>query len=375
MFTFFLIFIGLFSNDAVVLGFPLFGVFLLLSFSLILLVDEPLGFNFYKIILLSFTAPVFLYQGVCLGFFEHYFVWFFQAFLLYATYKQIIFKVSFYQNSSFVNGQLFSCLFLLFLFVGGVIFFSAGSRGSFIFGSNVLYRIFSILTIWAIFLLGLTITKKRHYAISLAFVITIYLVGVLSTGSRGAIFSILVVLFCLYHQYVIKLSTRKIFFLGFLSFVIFGLLFYYMSDWFFNSRFSNFDYENNLSLALRLNPWVDFISNPIHFILSFGMPYSEFMGQYGHSQFGYPHNIFLELVFFYGFFGFLLFVFLMMLLFSSIKKLFTKPFCLGSVFLYCFMIVFLGAQTSGSLLDNFSCFSLLIMSLVCFDREVVEHKL
>ncbi|GAB3520332.1 hypothetical protein GCM10027342_14720 [Photobacterium alginatilyticum] len=227
---------------------------------------------------------------------------------------------------------------------------SEGGRGNFVFGPNILYRVFSILTLLVFF--GLY-SKGKVSLIKLLFVYILCAYALYKTGSRGSLISMIIVLVAMVHCYLGKIKLNKfIFFLPCAA--IFVVIIYQLnSDMILQSRFSNFDYENNLSLALRINPHIAFFSNPLDYLLTFGIDYDQFYQQFGHEQFPYPHNIFLELIFFYGIFGAFFSAFIIISMMKATKKVINSDFNVFCLFYYISMIIFFGALFSGSLLDNY----------------------
>ena len=193
------------------------------------------------------------------------------------------------------------------------------------------------------------------------FIVTLCFVGVSLTGSRGGLPIIGVVIFAYYHSYNKYISIRKVFLMFFL--LMFFLVIFFIGDFDFisNSRFSNFDYESNKSLALRVAPWLDFYTNFSDWILSFGQDYNNFLIKFGDEQFPYPHNIFLELIYFNGIFGFVLSLLIVYSYLNALKYTLFNKFTIFSFFFYMTSVVLIGGMFSGDLQDNFSFISLLIL--------------
>ncbi|GAA5186424.1 hypothetical protein GCM10025772_01910 [Ferrimonas gelatinilytica] len=135
-----------------------------------------------------------------------------------------------------------------------------------------------------------------------------------------------------------------------------------------SSRLFNFDYEGNQSLSLRLAPWAEFFNNPLEWIVSFGQSYDIFITKFGHDQFPYPHNLFLELIFFNGIFGFALSLFLLIQFVKLFFDVVSSQFESYSVLYYSLAVIFIGSMFSGNNLDNYVVISMTAV-LVAFKRK------
>lgn len=354
------IFILLFSSDGNVIGLPIFILSLPLFLCLITAIKVNDFFSLEKIdiLYLLLLLPIFLIS-IYIDYSFLYSFWIVKAILSYYMLCFLLLSVSSEINSTEFNSKnMFFYLFILIFFAVGVLF-SNGDRGSFIFGPNILYRVFGVLVI--LILMSCNSWDKIGRIFIASSVALIALIGLIKTGSRGAIPIILILTIASLHFIFRKINLKLMMFVSLLIFLIVIYYLYSSESFFVSSRLSNFDYEGNRSLALRINLWNDFGGNLYSWIISLGHSYEEFKLNYWEPDFPYPHNIFIELIYFYGFFGTLLslliFVSFLNLLISILKAEYDSYTSWG----YIAIIIFLGALFSGNLSNNYMVISLLMI--------------
>ena len=201
-----------------------------------------------------------------------------------------------------------------------------GGRLSFVFGPNMLYRVFCVTLLFLVFLSKSKIKQIILYS-SLALSINII-------GSKGGLVILL-----------LNLIRTKIL-LSFIVFLLFIVFFDYS-----NFRIFNF---SNIETGHRLNFLLDTSWHNI-----FGNSYVGFLSFYN-SSFQHPHNIILELFFYYGIFSIPL---VLLLLISFFRVMFLNYINKYLIFALPFFVFFLGAMFSGDITDNYVVLSLSILLL------------
>ncbi|MBU1390957.1 MAG: O-antigen ligase family protein [Gammaproteobacteria bacterium] len=323
------------------------------SFVEVKLKKQPFSFYIYFIIL-----TLCLISSATSEYGGYYFLWviktIFSYFVIQISFDLVNKNIS---STGFIrNLSLFSLIFLS-VFVFGT-FLSSGDRGAFVFGPNILYRVFAVLAVFSS-LNYLFINNKVKGVGYLFFILSIMILGIFFTGSRGGIPVLLVVIICFIHMYLRTVrAAYLIVLIGVMTILPLMLLAFFGDKFSFSGRFANFDYEGNQSLALRLNPWFDFYNNFYDWVLTSGRTYPEFMAKFGGELFPYPHNLFLELIFFNGFFGFILTLLLVFTYLTTFVRIVSQPFGLKTVLFYLGTIIFIGCMFSGNLQDNFVLISI-----------------
>ncbi|KTF19192.1 O-antigen polymerase [Pseudoalteromonas sp. 10-33] len=366
-----LFFWSLFSGDASLLNVPLFPFLLLLLVTVIaflrieVMKQKAIIYCYFIILILCFFVSAFTNYSTFYNF------WVLKSFLSYFSII-LIFKIFYLNRESYKFNKsiaLLSISLLAFFLLGT--FFGGGERGSFVFGPNILYRVFTILALVSLLFFYFIQTEKYKKVYLLA-LFSLVLFAVFLTGSRGGLPALFVFFVSLIHAYCYRLRFSKLLLVSFLILLCF--IFYssfYSAEVMLTSRFLNFDFEGNQSLALRLAPWDSFINNPSAWVITLGKSYDEFMLEFGTATFPYPHNIFLELIYFNGFIGAVLSTFLIVSFIKSFFEIIYDGFGLKSILFYITFIIFIGCMFSGNLQDNFILISLM-MALHMIDNSRIN---
>jgi len=372
--TFVLLFWLLFSGDASIFGIQIYYISFLLFLIHALL--NKISFPSLKVnnsIFLILLMGCF-FSSTLADYSDLYSLWTIKVITSYIFFLACIQTFNkCHDNKLFINVMALSSFIILILFVFGTAM-SKTDRGSFIFGPNILYRVFTILSMFSALLV--CIVPKHFKTIRVTLLLTLFLIcsaGIYFTGSRGGLIVLSVLFLFKIHLFYIKIPLRKLFIciltpLCFGAYFVYELLFLDIN----NSRFSNFDYEGNESLSYRLAPWIDFLNSPSEWILSTGHSYIDFMMKFGSDVFPYPHNIFLELMLFNGLTGFLLSVFIVYQYVIILVDVLRSYFGTKSLFFYITTIVLIGSLFSGNLQDNYLLISLL-MALNVIKNETFKN--
>lgn len=217
-----------------------------------------------------------------------------------------------------------------------------------IFGTNANALGINIATsfmilIAAVFFNSFKLKKKKRFL--LVFFFPVFLISLIGTGSRSAILVILLSLIFLFYVRVSqnknKISTTLSSILILVVILIPLTYFVFQSEDFMARILMTADTDSNLRLGGRLKLWDGFIS-----IIStapfFGYGYS---GTFNESikYFGFvesPHNVFLEVFLYTGFFGFLFYstfvarIFYKSYLISKYEKIVLPVFLIPAILVY-----------------------------------------
>lgn len=334
-----------FVGNALLAGVPLMP-FLLVLVSIIFYKQEPVidSFNIYIFLILSILLIYFfsknLYEPRIYD--PFYFLW--PIYLIFFTSfcaKKNLFN--------YFNPPLFLSFFLIIFFlIGSYIFKDEAGRAYFIFGANVLYRLFLFLSLIHI------INSKNTY-IKIVFLI-IGIVGVIFTGSRMGLL-LATIFFSTYFlsPYVNGIFSKRILLRFFilipiLSFVIVINLNYLQSIFEILGQS-----EGLLSRILLLSGGsvsirIDFLSSFIEYWSFFGTKSQIFDFFYFREYFPYPHNFIAEMIFYYGFFGVII---SMIILFEYIKTFvrFIKKDRLSPIEV-AFLVILPSTLASGDIVDG-----------------------
>jgi O-antigen ligase len=285
-----------------------------------------------------------------------YYYWPIQALTLFMFLIVLISSFNF-EKSWF--GIAFLLLFSFFSIPTIIDFILYSDRVTFIFGPNVLYKVLAVLAIFSLFYF------RKEKLISLVVVLLLGF-SILATGSRTGLLVIFLVL--LYYLDVLGyLSFKRIFLL-----IVIMVLILVIGSVVSESRLFLFD-TDTASVSVRFIPWNILLNNPYDFIFGLGLSPQEWARLYGvrpgpedlalgSEGLQYPHNIFLELIFYYGFIGFLISLFLLISVMLLIKDIFKIPQH-EKLFVYVFFTLFIAAFFSGDLKDNYALFGILFIVL------------
>ncbi len=238
-------------------------------------------------------------------------------------------------------------------FVTGMLLFgdSEDGRVTFIFGPNVLYRvlIFFILTLIVV----LTLFKiKGRLKVIYSLVLLLILFYLLSlVGSRGGVIILVAVLSL---TFLIKYFFNVRNFL--LLLIIAPMLFLSLLDLFESSRVFSFE---GIGQNIRIVFFMEFLNN-ISLIPVFGYSWQDFL-KYAVYGFSYPHNSFVELVYYYGVLGWLMVFFVSYVAILAIrffvKRTINSRNLIEYIYILLFLIVLFSSFASGDLTDNFTIIS------------------
>lgn len=362
--VFIIIFWVVFSGDA---GFYDVQIFPFLTFFMLIIIaflkiEIPKQSLFVHVYF--FSLVICFFSSFLADYSYFYNFWVVKTFI---GYLALLFCMSIIENNKeeiiFCKNIFILSVLVLLIFVFGM-FINGNDRGSFIFGPNILYRVFGVLSILSLIYLFFIKSKINRFFILIT-LSCVLLFGILLTGSRGGIPIFLIVIFAFYHAFVEKIKFTKMSIIFILVSLISIYLFYTISENInlSSTRFTNFDFEGNKSLATRMSAWFDFFQNPIDWIISNGRTYNEFMLLFGNVENGYsyPHNLFLELIFFNGIYGFFLTLIMIFTIIYYFFIVISSEFSLRSIVFYISVIVFVGGMFSGNLQDNFSIISLFML--------------
>lgn len=280
--------------------------------------------------------------------------------LIWGIYKQDAYYYCFYQlvfafnclpliNRSLGNKYLpyVALLFILF-FTFGIVFLGA-DRGGFIFGPNILYRVFGVLYM-SLFIS--TLIRGRDWELGNLVLLSSYIcvfIGLVATGSRGATITLLLCTIVLVIYLKNQLSLMKFILLFSIPVVFFVYL--YMDDIVgVMGRLLFFD-VNNGSESVRLDMFSRvfiFLSDSTSKEILFGLGnLNRIFPEEGY----YPHNLLVELIVYHG----LIYFTVCILFFLYTTFIFCKE-TEANVSLLIFLPIVIGSQLSGNLTDNYIAF-------------------
>ena len=334
-----------FVGNALFLSIPL--LLFLLLFCSVLLFKQSNAINLNNIntfLLILFCLFFFFSKNI----FEirvydpYYFLW-----PVYA----LIFIIFCSKHDIFSNFNIpFLLVFLISIFFlwGASSFQDETGRAYFIFGANVLYRLF-------LFLSFLVLLNTNNFLLKLFFLL-IGFFGVYLTGSRMGLL-LAVILYSIYFFTPYnngKFSEKKlvrilILIPSLLALVLLNLnqlsALYELSIG-SEGMISRLLTLSGGSISIRLY----FLTTFLNYFSLFGSSVSIFEFFYFKSYFPYPHNIIAELVFYYGFFGVLI---SLIIIFEFLKTF--KNFVLRkkmSIIEIAFLVIFPSTLASGDIVDG-----------------------
>lgn len=339
---YFLIFAAIFIADKTIFGLSLFYPIWLCvlirrtKFTKIELFSQVLLLLFYPLLMRG------AYSSVDIEYYNFYF----QAL---GFINVIVFITEFIQKYS-KKKIIVASIGLLILFSIGTMLFTilTGGRGRFIFGPNVTYRVISLF-----FGFVLVCYYNQKYKILnidkwLILSCVTFTLGMFFTGSRGALVVVILyfalMLIISYRQPKVMLSTALLFL------VLIGVVFYYWD--FFEVYFHRIIYFNldNNSESYRFDKWKELSNFMENKNFYFGLTEENNLINY------YPHNILLELIFYFGIYsGLAFFIGCVFYALSFMKNINLNILMLGVLF---------GSMVSGNLQYNYMVLSILSYSTV-----------
>lgn len=288
---------------------------------------------------------------------DSYYFWFVSAVFFILTFD-VFNEIN--QHKIFIYFS-FLLLFILSFFALPSIK-SGDIRFSFIFGPNVLYRIFGVFFLIILqYKINCRLYKSNKYIFLVFVSFLLMALGVFATGSRGGTIVFILCFLCFIYRMGLMFGITKVLILILtpaISFVVLkiDLLIELLG------RLLYFD-SNNASEEYRLSKWdlIDTIfSSSNDSIVFFGL------GRGNHIMESYPHNIILEIISYYGLSGVLITsIFLLFSILSFAKNVSYRRF------FWVLMPIFFGSLVSGDLFDNVVVFGFLLIGVKVFldDRK------
>lgn len=272
-----------------------------------------------------------------------------------------------YLFDSFRPPLVLSSLLIIFFLIGSYLYKDESGRAYFIFGANVLYRLFIFLAFVQIIHAKSVFTKIIFFLLGFS--------GVLFTGSRmGLLLSTF--LFSIYFLTPFtngQLSTKKLVRILLLIPILFVYSFFYIEE--ISNVFGVIsESEGLLSRLLLLTGGsisirIEFLSSFIDHWSFFGTQSQVFDFFYFRDYFPYPHNIIAELIFYYGFFGVIISI---IIVFEYIKTFirFFKKIQLAPIEI-AFLIIFPSTLASGDIVDGLMVLFFSMGSFLIWSRKVI----
>lgn len=265
--------------------------------------------------------------------------------VLYINVFQVLFRFLACRNAA--NVILYFFVFLTSV----VILFGGGARLSsnevFIFGPNIMYRIYGLL-FFAFYYAVIMKTERKGSSLLIVFLMSF--VCLISTGSRGG------TLILLMEMIAVAIYFRKNTIVKYFVYALISVFFYYIiqyweliSELLGRSVFIDVTSASENTRLSMLDGFIKFLQTEPMGTLLFGL------GNNNHYYPNYyPHNIIIESIVYHGLF---FLTFMIIAATSFIKKLLIKRNEMR-VLLLIFSPIFIGAMVSGYLLDNFTIISL-----------------
>ena len=353
------LFIILFLGDLNLLGIPLAILFLPLLAVVLTIVDLP-KFSTHQLLLLSFfyTLSIFISYKTIIALHPPGYIYWVMNFCFSLLIAIFLISGNYFKQFSLKDVIFTIGLWLIFI-IGA--YFGYDDRSGFIFGPNVLYRVFIFFFLYMVFMICSLYGNARLWFLIL---IPLGFISVMLTQSRAAIPVFVISLFIIFN---LKGQLNKKIFYSLVIFVL-GTFFWLINQPVISDmRILQFDFESNNSLSLRINGYLFFIENFFELIFSAGIDYSNFYNNVGNEGYAYPHNLILELIIYYGFVG-------VVIAFIAIKKFIFVCFneYSGSLknrfFLSLCAMGFLSLQFSGSLADNYGFLALLLATPIFIQK-------
>ena len=220
-----------------------------------------------------------------------------------------------------------------------------------IFGPNILYRILLFSFFYSLYEFWSSSLVERMIRV---YLILLSAIGIILTGSVGAVISLTFILFILTPVRIAFIASIVILVTTLFSENIIGVL----GDSVLVEQVLH--KLGGDSESIRLIGWKELLErSDFPFILN----HADFGYLWG-PYFQYPHNIFIELFVFYGVVGLCLSVFIIWTVFKFVKY---KHQIDRPIFIL-FFVSFFGSLISGSLADNFSVVALIGMLSVFKER-------
>ena len=222
-------------------------------------------------------------------------------------------------------------LVLCAVFIGLCHTNSADGRAYFIWGPNMSYRVVVVLAWLAI------LEARRPLFALVALILMIH--GVALIGSRGGVIASLLPVLSTVYRFP---KASFIFFVVAIASITAGSV--------------SLEYRiTNFEISYGVVPRLDFLIALPDNITALGNSHSQFLTENTYEQFVYPHNLFGELIYFYGYVGIVISVVVWVGVVRAIYCLFLWKRQLRLIenwFIVCFLVAFCGSMFSGDLRDN-----------------------
>jgi hypothetical protein len=257
----------------------------------------------------------------------------------------LFFAPDFSNSNRFNDIVTIICLTIFAIIFAKIIYSSDSSRVSVLFGPNIFYRLMCILALAAAlpYMKAAGSIILRVSSFSLLFT---YASFAIATGSRGALLS---VIFLYFTVFVFRFGVKAFYFF-IVILMIFAFVYYAVIDETY-IRVLSFDPEGD-AIANRIDAWtgVGVWAREAGVELLYG---TANVREFTHIM---PHNFFLEMVIYFGMlFGIYNFV-IIIASFYQVARIWSKTKAIPSSLLLYSVIVFIGAQVSGVLYDNYPLF-------------------
>lgn len=341
---FLIIFVIIFVGNAAVMGIPLSIFAMVIAYIYIYsraTIKNPIAIDWRQSFLIMMMLICVAYDVINLRSYDKlFFLWGICAISIGIIIPNI--RSMTVVESKFISFALLS--FVSIFMIGSLLFSDENGRANFVFGPNVLYRVFG-------FFLLLSILSKSLGPV-LKFIVAMFAAyGIILTQSRGGLIILAIA------SITILINSQKKFAGWFFLGIFWILLMALFSDVAVPSM-SLSDSRLSITDGMSLNVRLDFMTALPSEITMFGNSYSSFYLNYYYPEFRYPHNVVGELVYFYGTIGIVLSVLLVKKFIGLSISLLRRQSL--DAFDIAFIIIFVGAQFSGDLFDNMYLFVYLL---------------
>ena len=120
---------------------------------------------------------------------------------------------------------------------------------------------------------------------------------------------------------------------------------------FYFENITNFENTNYIDAYARLKPVLYLYFEPDRFSI-IGITHQEYLELFYSPGHLYPHNIFLELIIIYGWFGIFVTIIVMYLMFKLVLLIFNTRITFFTIFCYSIIALFLSTMLYGDMGDN-----------------------
>jgi hypothetical protein len=359
------------------------GIYLpvLLTFTLLTLPGNVkffksfLAFKLFLLILLWLLFAIFNYPFSSAKMYglEKLFIFFPWCFIFFLSIPNIVLNLNLYLKL-YILFSIVLCVLLMIEYGNPISYFFETLNDSSRLGSVVVDEI-SLNPIWVSRYLGASLLvvifyffnthNSKVFSIGMIPIILVMLIYIFASGSKAVILILSII--GLIDVFAFQSIKRKVYYL--VLFVIFVFIA-------FNLDFLNFSFvknrfltENDISVGQR----IDFQSKIINafdlktFLIGSGIGSVGYVISNFDARF-YPHNLFLEILFEFGFFVFFILSFLSIKILVSFRLFLLSSHFTRIVF-YLFLFFFLNTFFSGDLASNIDFFLFLFISFMVKDYQ------